>query len=30
MRGDSPAAHSFWRLARLTGGSYLVPSRDWP
>ena len=30
MRGDNPAAHAFWRLARNTGGSYLMPSKDWP
>jgi len=30
MKGDLPAAHAFWRLARKTGGSYVIPSRDWP
>jgi von Willebrand factor type A domain len=30
MKGDLLAAHAFWRLARRTGGSYVVPSRDWP
>jgi hypothetical protein len=30
MKGDMPAAHAFWRLARRTGGSYVIPSRDWP
>ncbi len=30
MRGDNPAAHAFWRLARNSGGSYLMPSKDWP
>jgi hypothetical protein len=30
MRGDNPAAHRFWRLARNSGGAYLMPSRDWP
>lgn len=30
MRGDNPAAHAFWRLARNTGGAYLMPSKDWP
>ncbi|MBV6418014.1 MAG: hypothetical protein CMLOHMNK_02793 [Steroidobacteraceae bacterium] len=30
MRGDNPAAHAFWRLARNSGGSYLIPSKDWP
>jgi hypothetical protein len=30
MKGDVLAAHAFWRLARKTGGSYVIPSRDWP
>ena len=30
MKGDLPAAYRFWRLARLTGGSFLMPSPDWP
>jgi hypothetical protein len=30
MKGDQPASHAFWRLARKTGGSYVIPSRDWP
>jgi hypothetical protein len=30
MKGDQPAAWAFWRLARKTGGSYVIPSRDWP
>jgi hypothetical protein len=30
MKGDLLAAHAFWRLARKTGGSYVIPSRDWP
>ncbi len=30
MKGDLLAAHAFWRLARRTGGTYVVPSRDWP
>jgi hypothetical protein len=30
MLGDLPAAHRFWQLARLTGGTLLVPSKDWP
>jgi len=30
MKGDLPAANAFWQLARRTGGSYVVPSRDWP
>jgi hypothetical protein len=30
LKGDLLAAHAFWRLARRSGGSYVVPSRDWP
>jgi hypothetical protein len=30
MQGDLLAAHAYWRLARKTGGSYVIPSRDWP
>jgi hypothetical protein len=30
MKGDVQAAHRFWRLARLTNGTLLAPSRDWP
>ena len=30
MKGDLLAAHAFWRLARRTSGSYVIPSRDWP
>ena len=30
MKGDMPASYSYWRLARKTGGSYVIPSRDWP
>jgi hypothetical protein len=30
MKGDTLAAHAFWRLARKTKGSYVIPSRDWP
>jgi hypothetical protein len=30
MKGDVQAAHRFWRLARLTHGTLLAPSRDWP
>jgi polyhydroxyalkanoate synthesis regulator phasin len=30
MKGDVPAAHRFWRLARLTQGVLLMPSKDWP
>ena len=30
MKGDLLAAHAYWRLARKTQGSYVIPSRDWP
>ena len=30
MKGDPPASYAYWRLARKTGGSYVIPSRDWP
>jgi hypothetical protein len=30
MGGEVGAPHSFWRLARATGGVFLMPSRDWP
>jgi hypothetical protein len=30
MKGDLPAAHRFWRLSRLTKGTLLMPSKDWP
>jgi hypothetical protein len=30
MKGDLPAAHRFWRLSRLTHGTLLMPSKDWP
>jgi hypothetical protein len=30
MKGDLPAAHRFWSLARLTGGVVMFPSKDWP
>ena len=30
MKGDTLAAHAYWRLARKTKGSYVIPSRDWP
>jgi von Willebrand factor type A domain len=30
MKGDIPAAHRFWQLARLTHGTLLMPSKDWP
>lgn len=30
MKGDLPAAHRFWQLTRLTRGTLLMPSKDWP
>ena len=30
MKGDLPAAHRFWQLARLTDGVVMFPSKDWP
>lgn len=30
MEGDPAAAGSFWRLAQMTSGSLLTPTRDWP
>jgi Mg-chelatase subunit ChlD len=30
MEGDPMAAPAFWRLAVVTRGSFLTPSRDWP
>jgi hypothetical protein len=30
MQGDSEAAHRFWNLARVTNGTFLTPSKDWP
>jgi hypothetical protein len=30
MKGDPLASHAYWRLARKTKGSYVIPSRDWP
>ena len=30
MKGDVQAAHRFWRLARVTKGTLLAPSKDWP
>jgi anti-sigma28 factor (negative regulator of flagellin synthesis) len=30
MKGDLPAAHRFWQLARYTNGILLMPSKDWP
>lgn len=30
MLGDSEAPHRFWHLARMTHGTFLMPSKDWP
>lgn len=30
MEGDPMAAPSYWKLAQMTGGSFLSPPRDWP
>jgi len=30
MEGDSAAPGAFWRLANSTGGTFMVPSPDWP
>ena len=30
LDGDPAAAAAYWQLARLTQGSFLSPSRDWP
>ncbi len=30
MQGDLPAPHRFWMLARDSGGSFMMPSSDWP
>ena len=30
MKGDVPAPHRFWGLARLTKGAFIMPSPDWP
>lgn len=30
MKGDVPAGYRFWKLARDTGGAFLMPSKDWP
>ena len=30
MEGDPMAASEYWRLATITGGSFMSPSRDWP
>jgi len=30
MEGDPLAGPSYWRLAQITGGSFLAPPEDWP
>ena len=30
MKGDVPAPHRFWGLARMTKGAFVMPSPDWP
>jgi hypothetical protein len=30
MKGDPAAAYAYWKLARRSHGSYVIPSRDWP
>ncbi|MEZ5500801.1 MAG: VWA domain-containing protein [Steroidobacteraceae bacterium] len=30
MKGDLPATHRYWMVARKSGGSFVMPSRDWP
>ena len=30
MEGDPSAPIYFWRLARMTGGGFLSPAKDWP
>lgn len=30
MNGDLQAPHRFWRLARSSDGTVLIPSKDWP
>lgn len=30
MEGDPMAASAFWRLAQISSGSFMSPSRDWP
>ena len=30
MKGDLPASHRFWMLARSTKGAFIMPSPDWP
>jgi len=30
MEGDPQASGAYWNLARITQGTYMSPSRDWP
>ena len=30
MKGDLPASHRFWMLARNSKGAFVMPSPDWP
>lgn len=30
MEGDARASPAYWRLAQITGGSFISPSEDWP
>ena len=30
MEGDPFASAAYWNLARVTGGAFMAPSRDWP
>ncbi len=30
MEGDPMAPAAYWNLARISGGAFLSPSRDWP
>jgi hypothetical protein len=30
MKGDVPAPYRFWQLAKATGGTFTMPSKDWP
>lgn len=30
MEGDPMAASAYWKLAQVSGGSFLTPSEDWP
>ena len=30
MEGDPLAASAYWKLAIVTGGSFMTPAEDWP